>query len=159
MPEETFEEHCINIILPKPRHSKLSKVPAKHETVCPATTTHLLLCKRIFNTKVSQATIAHEFRVENKKLHMAISGRKFNPGKKPCCKKVTPSNNPVKQKVTQKKSSADQPTDPEAEITEIQGDNEQTQHDTDDELLHASLPDSFTPQDPKKVKTSDTKWA
>ena len=103
MPNETFEEHCINIILPKPCHPKLSTVPVKHETQCLAITTHLLLHKRMFNTKVSQATIAHEFRAENKKLHMAILGRKYNPGKKPSCKKATP----VKQKATQKKSTAD----------------------------------------------------
>ena len=110
----------------------------------------------MFNTKVSQTTIACEFGVENKKLHMAILGRNYNPGKKPSHKKATP----VKQKATQKKSTADQPISPEAEITEIHGDDEQTQQDTDDELLYGSddsLPDPFMPQDPKKVKTSGTK--
>ena len=32
MPDETFGEHCINIILPKPHHPKLTTVLAKHET-------------------------------------------------------------------------------------------------------------------------------
>ena len=50
---------------------------------------------------------------------MAISGRKYNPGKKPSYKKATPG----KQKATQKKSTADQPINPEAEITKIHGDN------------------------------------
>ena len=156
MPNETFEEHCINIILPKPCHPKLTTVPAKHETQYLATTTHLLLRKRMFNTRVSQAAIAHKFRVKNKKLHMAISGKKYDPGKKPSCKKGTP----VKQKAMQKKSTADQPTSPEAEITKIHGDNEQAKQDTDDDLLYGSddsLPDLFTLQNPKKVKTSNTK--
>ena len=64
----------------------------------------------MFNTKV---TIAHEIGVENKKLHMVISGRKYDPGKKSSNKKATQ----VKQKATQKKSTADQPISPEAEIT------------------------------------------
>ena len=156
-PDETFEEHCINIILPKPHHLKLSTVPAKHETWCLAAATHLLLHKRMFNTKVSQATMAHESRVENEKLHMAICGIKYDPGKKASRKKTTP----VKQKATEKKPTADQPTTPEAEITKICGDDdEQTQQDTDDELLYGSdalLSNPFTPQDPKKFKTTDTK--
>ena len=49
---------------------------------------------------------------------------------------------------------------PEAEITKIHGDDEQAKQDTDDDLLYGSddsLPDPFTLQDPKKVKTSGTK--
>ena len=111
----------------------------------------------MFNTKVSQATITCEFGVENKRLHMAICGRKYDPGKKASRKKTTP----VKQKATEKKPTADQPTTPETEITEIRGDSdEQTQQDTDDELLYGSddsLPNPFTPQDPKKFKTTDAK--
>ena len=87
-PKETFKEQCLNIVLPHARHPKLAKIPGKHPTSCLATATHLLLHKRMFNTKVSQATIAQKFRVENKKLHMAISGHKYNAGKKPSHKIV-----------------------------------------------------------------------
>ena len=111
----------------------------------------------MFNTKVSQATIAHEFRVENKKLHMAICRRKYDPGKKVSHKK----NATVKQKATEKKPTADQPTTPEVEIAKICSDNdEQTQQDTNDEQLYGSdnsLPNPFTLQDPKKFRTTDTK--
>ena len=55
-PEETFEEECLNIVLPCPKHPKLSKIPNKHPTHCLAAATHLLQ-KRMFNTKVSQATM------------------------------------------------------------------------------------------------------
>ena len=60
----------------------------------------------------------------------------------------------------QKKSTADQPTSPEAEITEIHGDDEQTEQHTKGDLLYGSddsLPDPFTLQDPKKVKMSGMK--
>ena len=82
-PEEDFEEEFLNIVLP---HPKLSKIPNKHPTHCLAAATHLLLQKRVFNTKLLQATIVHEFGVEIKKLHLSMSGRKYNPGKKPSCK-------------------------------------------------------------------------
>ena len=42
-PEETFEEECLNIVLPHPKHPKLSKIPNKHPTHCLAAATHLLL--------------------------------------------------------------------------------------------------------------------
>ena len=88
-PKETFEEQCLNIVLSHARHPKLAKVPGKHPTCCQATATHLLLHKRMFNTKVSQAAIAQEFGVENKKLHMAISGCKYDAGKKALLQKST----------------------------------------------------------------------
>ena len=37
----------------------------------------------MFDTKVSQAELAKEFAVAEKKLHMAVSGHKYDPGKKP----------------------------------------------------------------------------
>ena len=88
---------------------------------------------------------------------MAICGRKYDPGKKASHKKTAP----VKQKATEKKPTADQPTTPEAEITKIRGDDgKQAEQEIDDDLLYSSddsLPDPFMPQDPKKVKTSGTK--
>ena len=59
-PEENFEE-CLNVVLCHPKHPKLSKIPHKLPTHFLAAATHLLLQKRMFNTKVSQATITHEF--------------------------------------------------------------------------------------------------
>ena len=75
----------------------------------------------MFNTKVSQATITHEFGVENKKLHMAICGKKYDLGKKASHKKTVP----VKQRAMEKKPTADQPTTPEVEITKICGDDKE----------------------------------
>ena len=36
----------------------------------------------MFDTKTLQAELAKEFAVPEKKLHLAISGRKYDPGKK-----------------------------------------------------------------------------
>ena len=64
--EECFEEMCFNEILPKPFHNKLSTIPIKHATHCLATTTHHLLRKKMFHSKISQATLMKEFMVAEK---------------------------------------------------------------------------------------------
>ena len=97
-PEESFEESCINTVLPHPYHPKLAKVEYKHSTQCLAATIHMLLKKRMFNTKVSQAKVAELFAVHPKKLHMLCSGHKYNPGNKPSKKKATDSTTMTKQK-------------------------------------------------------------
>ena len=39
--------------------------------------------KELFNSKCTQLHVAKDFAVAEKKLHLAISGRKYDPGKKP----------------------------------------------------------------------------
>ena len=68
--EECFEEMSVNEILPKPSHNKLSTIPLKHATHCLAATTHYLLRKKMFDSKISQATLTKEFVVAEKKLHL-----------------------------------------------------------------------------------------
>ena len=74
MTDESFKEECSNKVLPQPFHPKLDKVPAKHATHCVAAAVHMLLHKRFFNTKMSQAKCADLFTVHPKKLHMAMLG-------------------------------------------------------------------------------------
>ena len=45
--------------------------------------------KEIFNSKVTQLRVAKDFAVAEKKLHLAISGRKYDPGKKASKRKLT----------------------------------------------------------------------
>ena len=61
--EVTFEEECSNVALPQPFHPKLDTIPAKHATHCKAATVHMLLHKRFFDTKMSQAKVADNFTV------------------------------------------------------------------------------------------------
>ena len=164
-PEEMFEEQCLNIVLPHARHPKLAKTPGKHPTCCLAAATHLLLCKRRFNTKVSQATIAREFRVENEKLHMAISGCKYDAGKKPSHKRVPSgdrdktdktTNKPPEHKAAPMKEKVKdlQPTQSD-EVTEIWDTEADTSKmDTDKELLYSdddSLPKKFNTKNPADI--------
>ena len=157
-PKENFEEECLNIILLHPKHPKLSKIPNKHQTHCLAAATHLLLQKRMFNTKVWQATITHGFRVETKKLHLSMSGHKYNPGKKPSCK-WAPSGDqdktgktadkPPKQKPA-KKDNTEQPSQSDVhEIQELEkSPPDTTKLDTDSELPYSDYDDDDSLLDP-----------
>ena len=47
-----------------------------------AAAAHFLIRKKLFNTKYPQLHVAKDFAVAEKKLHLAVSRRKYNPGKK-----------------------------------------------------------------------------
>ena len=50
---------------------------------------HFLIRKKLFNSKCTQLLVAKDFAVAEKKLHLAISGRKYDPGKKAYKRKCT----------------------------------------------------------------------
>ena len=50
---------------------------------------HFLIRKKLFNSKCTQLHVAKDFAVAEKKLHLAISGRKYDPGKKASKRKLT----------------------------------------------------------------------
>ena len=54
----------------------------KHPTRCLAAAAHFLIRKKLFNTKYPQLLVAKDFAVAEKKLHLAVSERKYDPGKK-----------------------------------------------------------------------------
>ena len=88
-PVELNEENCCNLILPQPFHPKFTKLDTKDPTRCLAAAAHFLIRKKLFNSKVTQLRVAKDFAVAEKKLHLAISGRKYNPGKKASKRKLT----------------------------------------------------------------------
>ena len=47
-----------------------------------AAAAHFLIRKKLFNSKCTQLHVTKDFAVAEKKLHLAISGRKYDPGKK-----------------------------------------------------------------------------
>ena len=47
-----------------------------------AAAAHFLIRKKLFNSKCTQLHVAKDFAVAEKKLHLTVSGRKYNPGKK-----------------------------------------------------------------------------
>ena len=80
--EEITEEYCCNLILPQPFHPKLSSIAFKHPTRCLAAAAHFLIRKELFNSNYPQLLVAKDFAVAEKKLHLTVSGRKYDPGKK-----------------------------------------------------------------------------
>ena len=107
-PEEITEENCCNLILPRPFHPKFSTITFKHPTRCLAAAAHFLMRKKLFNTKCPQLLVAKDFAVAEKKLHLAVSGRKYNPGKKAPKKRHTSD---VKTADPKPSTSQDQPQD------------------------------------------------
>ena len=104
-PEEISEENCCNLILPRPFHPKFSNLDFKNPTRCLAAAAHFLIRKKLFNTKYSQLQVAKDFAVAEKKLQLAISRRKYDPGKKASKKKCT-ADDPGK-KTSKKKCTSD----------------------------------------------------
>ena len=107
-PEEIAEENCCNLILPRPFHPKFAKLDFKDPTRCLAAAAHFLIRKKLFNTKYPQLHVAKDFAVAEKKLHLAISRRKYDPGKKAPKRKRTSD---VKTADPKPSTSQEQPQD------------------------------------------------
>ena len=149
------------MILPQPFHPKFSSISFKHPTRCLAAAAHFLIRKELFNAKYPQLQVAKDFAVTEKKLHLAASGRKYDPGKKVHRKRRTPSDNITAPKAST--SEEKQPTQSET-ITEQQPAQSETVTDTRQEHAPSQvssnddeeLPDPF-PSSSKTFETKDPK--
>ena len=138
-----------------------------------AAAAHFLIRKKLFSSKYPQLLVAKDFAVAEKKLHLTVSGRKYDPGKKTSKKRHTSD---VKTAAPKPSTSQDQPQgesisaqQPQSEsISEQQPQNESTIEqqpqgeaatDTQQEPVPSqfssddSLPDSFA----ITTKTFETK--
>ena len=73
-----------------------------------AAAAHFLIRKKLFNSKYPQLLVAKDFAVAEKKLHLAVSGRKYDPGKKASKRKRTSDTKAADPKPS---TSQDQPQD------------------------------------------------
>ena len=73
-----------------------------------AAAAHFLIRKKLFNTKYPQLHVAKDFAVAEKKLHLAVSRRKYDPGKKAPKRKRTSD---VKTADPKPSTSQEQPQD------------------------------------------------
>ena len=71
-----------------------------------AAAAHFLIRKKLFNSKYQQLLVANDFAVAEKKLHLAVSGKKYDPGKKAPKKRRTSD---VKTADPKPSTSQDQP--------------------------------------------------
>ena len=115
----------------------------------------LLIRKKLLNSKYPQLLVAKDFAVAEKKLHLTISGRKYNPGKKASKKRCTsdvktaapkpstsqeqPQSESISEQQPQSESITEQQLQGEA-ATDTQQEPVPSQFSSDD-----SLPDGFAP--------------
>ena len=109
-----------------------------------AATAHFLIRKKLFNSKYPQLLVAKDFAVAEKKLHLTVSGRKYDPEKKAPKKRCTSD---VKTAAIKPSTSQDQPQD--ESISEQQ---------PQDESISEQQPqgESATEQQPQGEAATDT---
>ena len=99
-----------------------------------------------FNSKYPQLQVAKEFAVAEKKLHLAASRRKYDPGKKAHQKRSTSSDTTTPSKTSTPEKQ--QPTQSDT-ITGTQQEHQPSELSSDDD---ETLPDPFL-----SIKTFETK--
>ena len=83
-----------------------------------AAAAHFLIRRKLFNTKYPQLLVAKDFAVAEKKLHLTVSRRKYDPGKKAPKKRCTSD---VKTADPKPSTSQDQPQDKPVSEQQSQG--------------------------------------
>ena len=113
-----------------------------------AAAAHFLIRKKLFNTKYPQLLVAKDFAVAEKKLHLAVSGRKYDPGKKAPKKRSTSD---VKTADPKPSTSQDQPQDESISEQQPQGESvseQQPQDMSTSEQQPQGKASTSTPQEP-----------
>ena len=121
-----------------------------------AAAAHFLIRKKLFNSKCTQLHVTKDFAVAEKKLHLAISGRKYDPGKKVSKRKRTSDvkTSDPKPSTLQDKSASEQPAQDES-ISEQQPQDEPVpEQQPQDEPVPEQQQDAPTTK--QQDKASDT---
>ena len=137
-----------------------------------AAAAHFLIRKKLFNTKYPQLLVAKDFAVAEKKLHLAVSGRKYDPGKKapkkrcisdvktadpkPSTSQDQPQGKPFSEQQPQDESISDQQPQGASATEQPQGEATDTlssQSSDDDTPLpdYATALKMFTTKDPGSI--------
>ena len=123
-----------------------------------AAAAHFLIRKKLFNTKYPQLLVAKDFAVAEKKLHLAVSGRKYDPGKKAPKKRRTSdvkTADPKPSTSQDKSTSGQQPQD--ESIPEQQPQDESvSEQQTQDESVSEQPQDVSAAEQQPQDKASDT---
>ena len=155
-PEELTEENCCNLILPRPFHPKFAKLDFKDPTRCLAVAAHFLIRKKLFNSKCTQLHVAKDFAVAEKKLHLAISRRKYDPGKKASKRKRTSDVKTAdpKPSTSQDESASEQQPQDESVSEQQPQDEPVSEQQPQDEPIPEQQQDA--PATKQQDKASDT---
>ena len=142
-PEELNEENCCNLILPRPFHPTFAKLDTKDPTRCLAAAAHFLIRNKLFNSKVMQLCVTKDFAVAEKKLHLAISGRKYDPGKKASKRKRTSDDKTADPQPSISKDESTSTQHPQAETISKQQPEDAliTEQQPEDESISEQQPE------------------
>ena len=115
---------------------------------------HFLIRKKLFSSKCTQLHVAKDFAVAEKKLHLAISRRKYNPGKKASKRKRTSDvkTSDPKPSTSQGKSTSGQPPQDQPASEQQPHDESISEQQSQDESAHEQQQDAPATKD----KASDT---
>ena len=119
---------------------------------CLAAAAHFLIRKKLFNTKYPQLHVAKDFAVAEKKLHLTVSGRKYDPGKKAPKRKCTSD---VKTADPKPLTSQEQPQDKPIPEQQPQDEPISEQQPQDESISEQPQGTSAAEQQPQD-KASDT---
>ena len=117
-----------------------------------AAAAHFLIRKKLFNTKYLQSLVAKDFAVAEKKLHLTVSGRKYDPGKKAPKKRCTSD---VKTADPKPSTSQDQPQDKSTPDQQPQDKSVSERQPPDDSISEQPQGTSAAEQQPQG-EASDT---
>ena len=120
-----------------------------------AAAAHFLIRKKLFNSKCTQLHVAKDFAVAEKKLHLAISRRKYDPGKKASKRKHTSDEktSDPKPSTSQDKSTSEQPAQDESISEQPPQDEPVPEQQPQDEPVPEQ---QDTPATKQQDKASDT---
>ena len=115
-----------------------------------AAAAHFLIRKKLFNTKYPQLLVAKDFAVAEKKLHLTVSRRKYDPGKKAPKKRCTSDVKTVDPKPS---TSQDQPQDKSAPDQQPQDESISEQQPQDESVSEQPQGASAAEQQPQGEAT------
>ena len=118
-----------------------------------AAAAHFLIRKKLFNTKYPQLLVAKDFAVAEKKLHLTVSGRKYNPGKKAPKKRRTSY---VKTADPKPSTSQDQPQDESISEHQPQDESISEQQPQDESISEQPQGASASEQQPQGEASTST---
>ena len=116
---------------------------------------HFLIRKKLLNSKCTQLHVAKDFAVAEKKLHLAISRRKYDPGKKASKRKRTSdvkTSDPKPSTSQDKSASEQQPQDESTSEQQPQDESVSAQQPQDEPVSEQQDAHATKQQD----KASDT---
>ena len=123
-----------------------------------AAAAHFLIRKKLFNSKCTQLHVAKDFAVAEKKLHLAISRRKYDPGKKASKRKCTSdvkTSDPKPSTSQDKSASEQQPQDESISEQQPQDEPVSEQQPQDDPISEQQPQDEPVPEQQQDVPATE----